>query len=425
MGYGEGFLYTNDAELPVLVRRLIAADREATHWDFKRIWHANNADLVHDIICLANNPKGFVGMLIVGVDDGFGHKLFDVEEHSKKRKNTQNVINLLRARHWMTTFPCVRVVPIELDGTYVDVLLIEPDDEAVPYILTDDYTVTVKNAKTGEDQTKTVRCGTIYTRDGDGNTPINGTASAVVAERLWRRHFGLDKTPLQRATALLANPAAWKDTKNTIEGDDEGFQSCYYHEDFPEFTYIRKFIEEDDRQDHYEYFMLASPFFRDPQWCVSRIYYHQTLLFETLGAFSDHLYIPSPKFGYIYRDARSFAVEDVLMYGYFIEGSIEKRLLEFMLDESKEGPLAEETENMLFKLLPLFRGEEERARFEYWVERQWPEAVKRIEKHEERLLPNDIPSNIAKTLKRRERVSKVIVEMLEEFRAENAESTGL
>ena len=56
---------------------------------FKRIWHANNADLVHDIICLANNPKGYIAMIIFGVDDSGNHQLFDVEDYAENRKNTQ------------------------------------------------------------------------------------------------------------------------------------------------------------------------------------------------------------------------------------------------------------------------------------------------------------------------------------------------
>lgn len=89
MNQTDGLLYTCDEGLPSLVSRLISTNREASHWDFKRIWHKNNADLIHDIICLANNPKGHIGMLIIGVDDGAEHELIDVEDYSENRKDSQ------------------------------------------------------------------------------------------------------------------------------------------------------------------------------------------------------------------------------------------------------------------------------------------------------------------------------------------------
>lgn len=410
----DDLLYTCDEDLPSLISKLISTNREATYWDFKRIWHKNNADLVHDIICLANNPKGHIGMLIFGVDDDIDHELFDVEEHSENRKNTQTVTDLLRGRSWLTTFPYVRIVPIKLNDVNLDIMLIEPDDDAIPYRLAQDYSSDGKDVQSGKSKHKIVRAGTIYSRDGDSNTPINSTADAILSEKLWRRHFGLDKTPLERAISLLREPPKWKSTTNSIEGIEEGFQSCYYHEDFPEFTYIRKFT---DDKDDYEYFMLASPFFTGPQWCISRIYYHQTMLFETTGAFSDNLYIPSPKAGFIRKSPNLYGIKDVIVYGYFIEGSIEKHLLDFMLDESKEGPSAKETERMLFNLLPLFKDEDEHLSFERWCESQWDAIVDKSRSHNcYRNIPKTVPTRISKSLKDKAKISEVLVELLDEFR---------
>ena len=200
MNQTDRLLYTCDENLPSLVSHLIGTNREATHWDFKRIWHKNNADLIHDIICLANNPKGHIGLLIIGVDDGAEHELIDVEEYSENRKDSQKITDLLRACRWLTTFPYVRVVPIRLSDVNLDVVLIEPDDDAIPYRLAKDYEASIKGSQSGRSKRKVVRAGTIYSRDGDSNTPIDGTADAILSEKLWRRHFGLDKTPL----ALMA-----------------------------------------------------------------------------------------------------------------------------------------------------------------------------------------------------------------------------
>ena len=37
------------------VLRLIAFRQEGEYWDFKKEWHKNKSDLLHDIICMANN----------------------------------------------------------------------------------------------------------------------------------------------------------------------------------------------------------------------------------------------------------------------------------------------------------------------------------------------------------------------------------
>lgn len=422
MNQTDRLLYACDEGLPSLVTRLIGTNREATHWDFKRIWHKNNADLIHDIICLANNPKGHIGLLIIGVDDGAEHELIDVEEYSENRKDSQKITDLLRACRWLTTFPYVRVVPIRLSDVNLDVVLIEPNDDAIPYRLAKDYEASIRDSQSGRSKRKVVRAGTIYSRDGDSNTPIDGTADVILSEKLWRRHFGLDKTPLERASSLLREPSKWKSTLNAIEGIDEGFQNCYYHEDFPEFTYIRKFMDNENR---YEYFMLASPFFTSPQWCISRIYYHQTMLYETTGAFSDHLYIPSPRIGFVRKSQRSYDLNDTILFGYFVEGSIEKRLLDFMLDESKEGPSETNTKSMLFRLLPLFKDKDEFSSFVQWCEQQWGAVVDKIKSHDcRRCIPKKIPARISESMMNRARTSETIVELLDEFRfAQTASET--
>ena len=42
--------------LQATITQLISVQHEGDYWDFKRKWHKNLADLLHDIICLANSP---------------------------------------------------------------------------------------------------------------------------------------------------------------------------------------------------------------------------------------------------------------------------------------------------------------------------------------------------------------------------------
>lgn len=42
-------------ELTRIVESFINRASEGSYWDFKQNWHSNNADLLKDIICMANN----------------------------------------------------------------------------------------------------------------------------------------------------------------------------------------------------------------------------------------------------------------------------------------------------------------------------------------------------------------------------------
>ena len=45
---------TRDLPLQTEIGMLVARRSEGTYWDFKRCHHTNNADLIHDVLCLAN-----------------------------------------------------------------------------------------------------------------------------------------------------------------------------------------------------------------------------------------------------------------------------------------------------------------------------------------------------------------------------------
>lgn len=68
--------YTNDESLPELVADLANLKREGPHWDFKREWHGNKADLLHDIICMANKAYYFSAEVSKAI--GQCHRYLDV-----------------------------------------------------------------------------------------------------------------------------------------------------------------------------------------------------------------------------------------------------------------------------------------------------------------------------------------------------------
>ena len=57
------------------VRQLIGLQQEGEYWDFKKEWHQNKADLLHDIICMANNLSNQDGLIIIGVDEENDYKV--------------------------------------------------------------------------------------------------------------------------------------------------------------------------------------------------------------------------------------------------------------------------------------------------------------------------------------------------------------
>ena len=74
------------------ISKLIELHTEGEYWDFKQLWHSNNADLLHDIICMANSLANRDCFIIIGVEDRTYNVL---GVNNEKRKNQQNVIDLL------------------------------------------------------------------------------------------------------------------------------------------------------------------------------------------------------------------------------------------------------------------------------------------------------------------------------------------
>nr|WP_302887031.1 hypothetical protein [uncultured Slackia sp.] len=151
---------------------------------------------------MANNPEDTTGLLIIGIDEEEDFQPTGGADLLGERRNTQSIVDMLRAKSWADGVPKVRVASIELGNACVDVVLIDHDSESLPYYLTADY----GNGRS------IVRAGAVYTRNADSNTPKKETANPLETERLWRRHFGLDKTPLERLPQLLSEPSKWVHT---------------------------------------------------------------------------------------------------------------------------------------------------------------------------------------------------------------------
>ena len=207
-------------ELKRLVESLIDKATEGSYWDFKQSWHSNTADLLKDIICMANNttPDMQDGYIIFGVED----KTYNVigVSSDNNRKNQENMIGFLSSQIWTgEEIPRIEVQTVEIEGHEVDVLIIYNSD-VTPFYLLKDY---VKVSDSGK--TKVVlHAGVIYSRVGDRNTSSAECATKQAAEFLWKKRFGLAGSDDFKVVKRLQNVDDWYSTDeyDTISNSEYG-----------------------------------------------------------------------------------------------------------------------------------------------------------------------------------------------------------
>jgi putative abi-alpha protein len=72
------------------VKDLILLKQEGSNWDFKREWYSQDkkADLLHDIICMANNHVNRDSYIIIGVDEENDYSFSSVKSDLNRKKHT-------------------------------------------------------------------------------------------------------------------------------------------------------------------------------------------------------------------------------------------------------------------------------------------------------------------------------------------------
>jgi len=186
-----------------IIVKLIASTTEGGYWDFKRIWYESNADLLHDIICMANNIENRDAYIIIGVSNSLE---FNDLSTDKNRKKTEHLISFLRTKRFVGQFrPIVKVETLSIEGNTLDVIVIE-NTTNTPYVLEEDY---VEKKKSQADKDKVIRQGNIYTRIQDTNTPVDKTADYDKAELLWKKRFHLNASPLEKFNYYIKDTDNW------------------------------------------------------------------------------------------------------------------------------------------------------------------------------------------------------------------------
>ena len=258
---------TEQDALFATISTLINRKSEGTYWDLKRKHHTRNADLIHDVICLANAKHRGDRFLIFGVDNE------DFSLHSvsgdTERRTQANLAGLFRDnanKFFQSRFPEFYLEEITIDGSSLDVLIIK-DTPHKPYYLIERF--------------ENICAHHIYTRVCDTNTPAKDAAQPHEIERMWRERFGLDIPPLERVKLYLSVPDAWSTVSET------GSNPYDHHKTFPEFTL--RVTDAEDHMARLEEWTRGEIRTDNNHAGYYEIHYHQTCLARILYvSFDDH-----------------------------------------------------------------------------------------------------------------------------------------
>lgn len=333
----------NDLSIARIAEILIEKGYEGEYWDYKQEWHENIEDLIKDIICFANTPHEENGYLLFGVDDNG-----NVVGMKKSRRKQADILDRLDTLLFAGDVkPEISVETIVIKGTEIDVLIVY-NTQKTPIYLKKKY------GKMYE--------GCVYMRDGDKNTPNNGMASIEDVEKLWKKRFGLLQTPLDYILDRLQYPLEWK---------QQGY--TYYNMYRPE--YQLKILKEDDEQavpEYYAYTMTN----KNVSYEQLKILAGNTVLDEYQLVVLDggRYRAPTPEWGYCGYD--QYRVNSKFTYKYFVMGSGKYRLYRFFLENGAEEAIC--ANGNLMRVVLVYETENEREKFETYVEEHQEEIVRKI-----------------------------------------------
>lgn len=327
------------------ILELIDLKQEGAYWDFKREWYSQEkkADLLHDIICMANNLENKDAYIIIGIDEENNYEVKSVDGDGN-RKNTQMIVDFLRDKKFVGGIrPTAYVKTIFVEDNDVDVIVIK-NSNSTPYYLTERF--------------QSIMANNIYTRVMDTNTPKDNSADIQHVEYLWKKRFRLMSTPLDRIKYYLEKPDEWLDSPTDWE------TSKKYHKYFPEFT-IEYTLEDDG--DAYQYYLFNQTDIR-PHWREIRIFYHQTLLSTLEGICLDggRYFTPTPLTDGI--SLGEFHNWDIA-FKYFIKDTLHYVVHQFYYEPDGDDETI--SHNRFEECILVFESENEKEAFKKYVLKNW------------------------------------------------------
>ncbi len=310
-------------ELQKEIEYLVNLKQEGGYWDFKEEWYQNKTDLLHDIICMANNLCNRDAYLIIGVSDN--DKNVTGINNDNNRKNTQNIVDFLKDKKFAGGIhPIVTIQTITIDQKQLDVIIIKNTNNT-PYYLAQSFEGVFSNQ--------------IYTRVQDVNTAKNMNADINHIEYLWKKRFGIDLSIMERLNMVLDDWENWGIYVNDIingtdfkQGGDWGNNNYIFHKIYPEFRI------EIDSENIYNWDRETMKCFYINQTAghyKAKIFFNNTELYSFNFAFVDghNKYLVMPKISCYHNQSRCcengvryFRYSDAVHFYYLVKDSLEGKI---------------------------------------------------------------------------------------------------
>ena len=386
-----------------IVREFFYQGTEGEYWDFKEKPYfyegqskeeknKKKNDLLHDIICMANNLSNRDAYIIMGIQDK-PIKITGVKQFSNKWTQ-EKYQDFLQNLTWAgDMIPTVEFRTIN-DGD-LDVLIIKKSNK-IPFYITKKY------SKVRENQ--------IYVRKGSKNTAIDSQAEIGDIEKLFEFRFGLTPFPKERVINYITDHNHWTEMKGNYE------TRSWYYEKFPEYTME---LVDDPQNDELRapVYALIHPNSRCT-WEILRIKYHQTILLEFSSHYIDEYRGLSvqPKYNFL-KFSNGF--EDIKLnstYYYYLHDSIEIKLM-YLLKEllNQDG----DAWRRHLSLIPVFYSDDERKAIEVYIEENRTDILVKIKKESEKVCLGynyEGDEQHSKWDKEEIAVTKVVKNILDEYR---------
>ena len=339
-------MLTND-QLDEIIMELLHLGVEGEYWDFKekpyffegqsdKDKNKKKGDLLHDIICMANNLSNRDAFIIMGIQDK-PVKITGAKQFSNKWTQ-ESYQDFLQNLTWAgDMIPIVEFRTIH--NGELDVLIIKKSNRVPFYI-------TKKCNKVRENQ--------IYVRKGSKNTAIDSQAEIGDIEKLFEFRFGLTPYPKERVINYISDHGHWIEMKEDYE------TRSWYYEKFPEYT-IELSRDPDNET-------LASPDYAYVQmnckssWQILRLKYHQTTIMEYTAHYVDETrgVVVAPRFSSI-KIREDETLLSTKQYCYYFQECTEIKLMFLLQDLLRQGTLV--LENHL-ALIPIYKNDEEKSKVE-------------------------------------------------------------
>lgn len=395
-------MLTND-QLDEIIMELFNLGVEGEYWDFKekpyffegqsdKDKNKKKGDLLHDIICMANNLNNSDAYIIMGIQDK-PVRITGVKQFANKWTQ-ESYQDFLQNLTWAgDMIPIVEFRTIH--NGELDVLIIKKSNRVPFYI-------TKKCNKVRENQ--------IYVRKGSKNTAIDSQAEIGDIEKLFEFRFGLTPYPKERVINYISDHGHWIEMKEDYE------TRSWYYEKFPEYTIELSWDPDNET--------LASPDYAYVQmnckssWQILRVKYHQTTLIEYTAHYVDETrgIVISPKDGYI-KLSNDNTMPMIKHFYYYLEDSIEIKLMYLLKILMNHDNIA--LDNHLF-LIPVFNSSEEKSNIEFLINHNNEDFISRIGNEIQNIVIN-YGSGLSEESKLFVRedltVTKVVKTILTEYRA--------